>query len=262
MRVAVRTFAAYREAIGREQVEVEAPEPLTAGEVWTLLAERFPGLRRYAPPARFAVNDEFVSPDHRLRDADEVALIPPVSGGAGGEPGGASPRIVVRLTAEPIRPEALVAAVADPSAGAVVLFCGTVREGSRGRRIEHLEYEAYAALAEREMRRIAEEAVQRWPLRAVALVHRTGRLRVGEVSVGVAAASAHRAEAFAAAHFLIDTLKQVVPIWKKEVWAGGGAWVGAAPTAEVAAIAAPPEPAASPGGARTGDIPGDATGEG
>jgi molybdopterin synthase catalytic subunit len=266
MRVAVRTFAAYREAIGREQVEVEAPEPLTVGEVWTLLAERFPGLRRYAPPARFVVNDEFVSPDHRLRDADEVALIPPVSGGAvsggaEGEPEAASPRITVRLTAEPIRPEALVAAVADPAAGAVVLFCGTVREGSRGRRIEHLEYEAYAALAEREMRRIAEEAAQRWPLCAVALVHRTGRLHVGEVSVGVAATSAHRAEAFAAARFLIDTLKQVVPIWKKEVWAGGGAWVGAAP-AEVAAAAAPPRPAASSGQGRARDVTGDATGEG
>ncbi len=232
MRIAVRTFAAYRQAIGQGAFTLDLPAGTTPGQVWSTLAERYPDLRRFPPPARFAVNDEFVGPEHALAEQDEVALIPPVSGGddgpgdAGAEAGSVTAEIRVGLTREPIDAAALVASVGDPRAGAVVLFCGTVREHSRDRQVQFLEYEAYEALAEREMRRIAEEAARRWPVLRLAAVHRLGRLNVGETSIAIAASAPHRADAFAAARFVIDTLKQTVPIWKKEVWGDGEEWIG------------------------------------
>src|SRR3990170_1981285 len=135
-----------------------------------------------------------------------------------------SMRIAVRTFAA--YRQAIVASVNDPRAGAVMLFCGTVREHSRERRVQFLEYEAYEALAEREMRRIAEEAARRWPVLRLAAVHRLGHLNVGETSIAIAISAPHRADAFAAARFVIDALKQSVPIWKKEVWGGGEEWIG------------------------------------
>jgi molybdopterin synthase catalytic subunit len=231
MRIAVRTFAAYRQAIGQGELTLDLPAGTTPRQIWSALAERYPGLRRYPPPARFAVNDEFVEPEHALAERDEVALIPPVSGGD--DPGGAAARagpgtaaIRVGLTREPIDAASLVAAVGDPRAGAVVLFCGTVREHSRDRQVRFLEYEAYEALAGREMRRIAEEAARRWPVLRLAAVHRLGHLDIGETSIAIAVSTPHRADAFAAARFIIDTLKLTVPIWKKEVWGDGEEWIG------------------------------------
>lgn len=237
MRIAVRTFAAYRQAIGQSQLTLDLPAGATPREVWSALADRFPGLRRFPPPTAFAVNDEFIDPDRPLAERDELALIPPVSGGepAMGMPPGReagegppAPQAVIRvaLTREPVDIPALLAAVGDPRAGAVALFCGTVREHSRGRTVQFLEYEAYETLAEREMRRIAEEAAHRWPALQVAVLHRLGHLEVGEISVAIAVAAPHRADAFAAARFIIDTLKQTVPIWKREVWGEGEEWIG------------------------------------
>ena len=232
MRIAVRTFAAYRQAIGQGAFTLDLPAGTTPGQVWSTLAERYPDLRRFPPPARFAVNDEFVGPEHALSEQDEVALIPPVSGGedgvsdVGAEAGSVTAEIRVGLTREPIDAAALVASVGDRRAGAVVLFCGTVREHSRDRHVQFLEYEAYEALAEREMRRIAEEAARRWPVLRLAAVHRLGHLNVGETSIAIAVSAPHRADAFAAARFVIDALKQSVPIWKKEVWGGGEEWIG------------------------------------
>jgi molybdopterin synthase catalytic subunit len=132
---------------------------------------------------------------------------------------------VVELVREPIRVVGLLDAVRHPGAGAVVLFLGTVRRHSRGRDVDRLEYEAYEVLARREMTRIAEQARDRWGAR-LALVHRLGTLAVGEISVAVAAAAPHRRDAFEAGRFAIDTLKQTVPIWKKEIWASGSEWIG------------------------------------
>ena len=232
MRIAVRTFAAYRQAIGQGAFTLDLPVGTTPGQVWSTLAEQYPDLRRFPPPARFAVNDEFVGPEHALAEQDEVALIPPVSGGddgaggTGAEAGSITAEIRVGLAREPIDAAALVASVGDRRAGAVVLFCGTVREHSRDRHVQFLEYEAYEALAEREMRRIAEEAARRWPVLRLAAVHRLGHLEVGETSIAIAVSAPHRADAFAAARFVIDTLKQNVPIWKKEVWGDGEEWIG------------------------------------
>lgn len=132
---------------------------------------------------------------------------------------------MIRVTTEPISAEAVAATVSRSSSGAVVTFSGVVRDNARGRRTQYLEYEAYPEMAESEMRRIAEEARRRWPIDAIAIVHRIGRLEIGEASVVIAVASPHRGEAFDACEFAIDTLKHTVPIWKKEFTQDGSYWV-------------------------------------
>jgi len=139
------------------------------------------------------------------------------------------------ITAGAIDSSRLLRAVRDPAAGAVVVFLGTTRNRNAGRRVVRLEYEAFASMAEREMRRLADEAKRRWPVARVAMAHRTGIVPVGEASVGIAVSAAHRAEAFAACHWLIDRLKEIVPIWKKEHFRGGAVWIGAQQTLPVRA---------------------------
>lgn len=223
--VTVRLFASYREAVGASQIQLPLPDDADGAALWSALVDRYPGLRRLPPPAGYAVNDEYVSGNRPLRGAGEVALIPPVSGGSedATRPGRA---VLIELTTAPISSDRVLQAVADPRAGAVVLFLGVVRDNARGRRVDHLVYEAYDALARRELEKIAAVVTERWPVTRLAIVHRTGRLGVGEPSVAVAVSAPHRGEAFEAGRYMIDTLKQTVPIWKKEVWEGGAAWVG------------------------------------
>jgi len=223
MQITISLFAAHRETVGAPTVTVTVPPGTTAGEVWDLLAVRHPALRRLPPPTAVAVNDAVHPATHPLADGDRVALLAPVSGGAADR--GAAGNPILDLVREPIRVDALLDAVRHPGAGAVVLFLGTVREHSRGRDVERLEYEAYEALARAEMARIASHAVERWGVR-IAMVHRLGTLDIGEISVAIVVAAPHRRDAFEAGRFAIDTLKQTVPIWKKEVWAGGAEWIG------------------------------------
>lgn len=218
MEISIRAFASYREAIGRPRLVLDVPEGTTAAAVWDDLARRFPGLQRLPQPMAFAVNDQYVAAGTPLHAADELVLLPPVSGGAH-----------TALTSAAIDVAALLDRVRHRDAGAVVLFLGTVRDHNYGRRVEFLEYEAYQALALREMERVAAEAEQRWPLLGIGMEHRVGHLDVGEISVAIAVAAAHRREAFEAGRFAIDTLKHTVPIWKKEVWGDGSEWVGSEP---------------------------------
>ncbi len=134
---------------------------------------------------------------------------------------------LLEIVAAPIDPTRLLAAVGDPAAGASVLFLGTTRNQNDGRRVIRLEYEAFASMAVREMRRLARQAKRQWPLCRVAMAHRIGLVPVGEASVGIAVSAGHRAEAFEACHWLIDRLKEIVPIWKKEHYRGGTVWIGA-----------------------------------
>lgn len=220
VKIKVRLFASYREAVGASQVELPLHDDADGAALWTALVARYPGLRTLPPPSGYAINDEYVAGNRPLRGAAEVALIPPVSGGDDGA-------VTVELTGGPISTDRVLRAVADPRAGAVVLFLGVVRDNARGRRVDHLVYEAYETLARREMAKIAAAVTERWPVTRIAIVHRTGRLEVGEPSVAVAVSAPHRREAFEAGRYTIDTLKQTVPIWKKEVWEGGAAWIGA-----------------------------------
>lgn len=218
MNISVRAFASYREAIGHKHVTLDVASGATAAQVWEALRTRYPGLGGLPTPMAFAINDTYVPPETVLRDRDELVLIPPVSGGAD-----------VALVDGPIDVTGLLERVRHSQAGAVVLFLGTVRDNREGRPVHHLEYEAYQAMALREMARVAGEASRQWPVLRLAMVHRLGLLQVGDISVAIAVSAPHRREAFAAGKFAIDTLKQTVPIWKKEVWEGGEVWVGSEP---------------------------------
>jgi molybdopterin synthase catalytic subunit/molybdopterin converting factor small subunit len=220
MKVQVRLFARYREAAGHDRVELELPEGGTAESAWQAVSRRFPVLGPYRPFTLFAVRNDYVEPDHPLREGDELCLFPPVSGGA-------PDADWIQVTSEPLSERALCESVGDAGAGAVVLFSGVVRDKTSGRRVKFLEYEAHVSMAEAKMREIAEAVRDRWPaVRRIALVHRIGRLEIGESSVMIAVSSPHRRHAFEACHFAIDRLKDTVPVWKKEYFEDGEVWVG------------------------------------
>jgi len=220
VRVRVRLFARYREALGRERLEVDLPEGGTVEAAWSAIADRHPELAPYRPFTLFAVGQDYVSPDHRLRPDDELFLFPPVSGGAAGAD-------IYRVVNEPLSPDAIAAEVDDPGAGGIVIFSGVVRNETGGRPVKFLEYEAHAPMAEVKMREIGEAVRVRWPgVRRVAMLHRIGRLEIGEASVLIAVAAAHRGDAFEACRYAIDTLKRTVPVWKKEHFEDGEVWVG------------------------------------
>jgi molybdopterin synthase catalytic subunit len=215
MRVTVLFFGALREAAGAKELSVALPPAASVAALRALLVETQPAFGPLAGRLRVAVNREF-SPDERaLADGDEVAFLPPVSGGGGR----------CTLSERPLDPEAVAARVAGADAGGLVSFVGAVRDRARGRAIRHLEYEAYPEMAIAEMERVCDAAEARWPGVRVAIAHRVGHLEVGDLAVVVVAAAPHRAEAFEACRFAIDTLKQDVPIWKKEVAADGAYWV-------------------------------------
>jgi molybdopterin synthase catalytic subunit/molybdopterin converting factor small subunit len=207
MRVTVRLFAGLRERAGAAERELEGVTRVS--EVWPAL-----GLGDEPDGLLYAVNRRYAESSQELSDGDEVALIPPVSGGA------------FRVTEEPLSLEAVVGEVADESAGAVAAFLGTARRQSRGRTVLYLEYEAYADMAEDVMAQLAAELERQYDLWAVAIHHRVGRVEIGEASVAIAVSAPHRQDALAACRDAIDTLKQTVPLWKKEVYEGGEEWVG------------------------------------
>jgi len=205
--VTVRLFAGLRERAGWSKRELD--DVATVADVWPALA-----LGDEPPGLLYAVNQEYADRGRPLEDGDEVALIPPVSGGA------------FRLTDRPIDPSSVVDEVADPKAGAVATFLGTTRVESRGRTVHYLDYEAYGGMAEKVMAELAEGLKAKHDLCAVAITHRTGRVEIGEISVAIAVSAPHRAAALAACGEAIDTLKETVPLWKKEVYEGGEEWIG------------------------------------
>jgi molybdopterin synthase catalytic subunit len=216
--VLVRLFASYREAAGVGHLQVELPPGATVRDAIHEVLREHP-LVAEGRQLVIARNREYVEPDAALSDGDEVALIPPVSGGATK----ATARIAV--TSEPLRVEDALDAVRDDAFGGLVVFLGTVRNTSRGVPVTHLEYEAYAEMAERTMREIAQRLEREHAPARIAMHHRVGDLAIGETAVIVAAGAPHRDAAFAAARQAIDELKTIVPIWKKEHTADGAVWI-------------------------------------
>lgn len=216
MRVTVRLFGPVREAVGAKELHVQLPHAANAATLRALLAEKHPELAAFGARLRVSVNREFAAEDASLADGDEVAFLPPVSGGSA---------MRCSISDQPLDADAVAARVVGADAGGVVTFVGAVRDHSRGHAIEHLEYEAYPEMAVQEMERICDEAARRWPGTRVAIAHRVGHLAIGDLAVVIVAAAAHRAEAFDACRFAIDALKQSVPIWKKEVARDGAYWV-------------------------------------
>ena len=217
--VRARLFARLREQAGTDEESLELPAGSTVADVYDALRRSHPGLEVDRNAIRAAVNQEFAGWDVIVANGDEVAFIPPVSGGA--HPVG----VLFELTARPLDARRMETAVAHKEAGGICTFTGVVRDNSRGRSVTHLEYEAYAEMATAQMRRIADEIADRWPEARVAMAHRTGRLEVGEPSVVVSVSSPHRAEAIAACKWGIDRLKETVPIWKKEHAGDGTYWI-------------------------------------
>jgi len=225
MQVRVLLFGSLREAAGAKELAVALPERARVVALRELLMASQPAFEKLAGRLRVAVNREFASDDAVLADGDEVAFLPPVSGGSNRRANPDPGRARCTISERPLDAEAVAARVAGADAGGVVSFLGAVRDTARGRTIHHLEYEAYPAMALVEMERICDTAAQRWPAARVAIAHRVGHLAIGDLAVVVVAAAAHRAEAFEACRFAIDTLKETVPIWKKEVATDGEYWV-------------------------------------
>jgi MoaE-MoaD fusion protein len=223
MRVHVLFFGRLKEIVGRGEEEAELSEGARLEDLFARYGQRYPELGAFRDSVVAAVNQVFVDWQSPLSAGDEVAFLPPVSGGAG-LPDTALERDVVRLVRVPIAVAEVVAGLKAPEDGAVVAFEGIVRNHSAGQRTLYLEYEAYQAMALAKLHEIAEEMHGRFPIDHVALIHRLGRLEIGETSVFVGVASAHRAAAFEACRFGIDTLKRTVPIWKKEYFEGGAVW--------------------------------------
>ena len=206
MRVTVRIFAGLRERAGWSERDVEAA---TVADVWRQL-----GLGEEPAGLLYAVNQEYAERSAALSDGDEVAVIPPVSGGS------------FRLVEGPLDLAVVIAEVEDERAGAIATFQGTVRRQSRGRQVIALEYEAYSGMSEKIMAEIAAGVKERYDLCEVAIAHRTGRCDVGEVSVAIAVSAPHRQDALTACKDVIDELKERVPLWKKELYEGGEEWIG------------------------------------
>ncbi len=207
MRVTVRLFAGLRERAGKARIEIENVERVE--DVWPALK-----LGAEPPGLLYAVNRDYVERGHELADGDEVALIPPVSGGS------------FRLVEGSLEVAAVLREVEDPEAGAVASFVGTVRRRSRGREVLHLEYEAFEEMAEPLLARLGTELTERHGLCAVAIHHRLGRVEIGEASVVIAVSAPHRSAALDACREAIETLKTTIPLWKKEVYSGGEEWIG------------------------------------
>ncbi|MEZ4563916.1 MAG: molybdopterin converting factor subunit 1 [Thermomicrobiales bacterium] len=215
--VNLRYFAAMREALGRSSERVGVPSGTTAGDMLARLVTEQPKLERMRSIVLVMVNQAYAPADTILRDGDEVAFIPPVSGGAPD---------YFRVQEAPIDTRDVESMVMDAGAGAIVTFSGSVRDHGRGMSVSMLEYEAYAPAAERMMAQVGEEIRERWPVIRIAMAHRTGALPVGEVSVVIAISSAHRDAAYEASRYAIERLKEIVPIWKKEHYEDGAAWLG------------------------------------
>jgi molybdopterin synthase catalytic subunit len=230
MEVRVLFFGMLKDLAGKSSDLLELPESASVADVLAHYQAHLPRLKDLLPWLAVAVNQHYAGSETKLNPDDEVALLPPVSGGSGEAAGGtragqpAGSRRYASIVREAIDTQQVLANLKRSEDGAAVMFEGVVRNQTRGRRTLYLDYEAYEEMALRQMEALAEQSLKQFEIRDVALVHRLGRLEIGETSVLVAVASAHRAAAFDACRWLIDTLKRTVPIWKKEYFEDGAVW--------------------------------------
>jgi molybdopterin synthase catalytic subunit len=233
MKIGVLFFGVLKDVVGRSSETINLPEGTRVREVLFYYAREAPRFEAMVPSLAISVNREYSGAERELREGDEVGLLPPVSGGSakgGGIQGEVRDKVredvrdQVRIVREPIDTEAVVERLKRSADGAVVIFEGVVRDNTRGRRTLYLDYEAYEAMARQQMESLAVEARARFGVRGVSIVHRLGRLEIGETSVLIVVTAAHRGAAFEACRWIIDTLKKTVPIWKKEYFEDGAVW--------------------------------------
>jgi molybdopterin synthase catalytic subunit len=220
MLVTVRFFAAARDRAQRASLELELPAGATVQALVDALLVQLPDLASLMPKLRIAVAEEFAEPHDVIPEGAEVALIPPVAGGTSA---------LFRLQDTPLSLQEVVDAVSATSQGGLVTFTGAVRDHSKGKRVTRLDYEAYGPMAEKKLAQIGAEAREKWPGTQVAVLHRVGTLLPGDLAVVIAVSAPHRKEAFRACEYVIDRLKEDVPIWKKEFAEDGEVWVGLGP---------------------------------
>jgi MoaE-MoaD fusion protein len=242
MRVRVLFFGVLKDLAGKSSDSIELPDGASVRDVLAQCEAQIPKLKESLPSLALAVNQQYAGPDATLKDGDEVALLPPVSGGAPDAAGGTPAGQPARQNAQRQRYSLIVRDVIDTRRiadglkrgedGAVLVFEGVVRNQTRGRRTLYLDYEAYEEMALEQMESLASQAVRQFQIRDVAIVHRLGRLEIGETSVLIAVLSAHRGAAFDACRWLIDTMKRTVPIWKKEHFEDGVVWADGEPFPE------------------------------
>ncbi len=219
MEVRVLFFGMLKDLAGRPNETVTLSDSASLGDVLLHFEKRIPKLRELLPSIAISVNREYAGPEFPLHPGDEIALLPPVSGGAGR----------ASIVRNKIDAESVVKSIKRPEDGAVVVFDGIVRNHTRGRRTLYLDYEAYDEMAVEQMESLAQRALADFQIRDVAIVHRLGRLEIGETSVLIVVASPHRAAAFDACRWIIDNLKRTVPIWKKEHFEDGAVWADGEP---------------------------------
>jgi molybdopterin converting factor subunit 1 len=214
LKIRARFFGLYRELVGSSQVDLEIEDKASLAELKHKLLVFFPQLADFRDNLLLAVNSEYGTAEQQIQEGDEIAVLPPLSGGAD-----------VEITTAPISAEALAKKVKRDCYGALVAFIGTVRDNSEGYNVLSIEYEAFQEMALKKLAEVATEVRARWQPLDIAITHRVGKMAVGEVALVIAVASPHRKEAFAACQYAIDRIKEVVPIWKKEMREGGEAWI-------------------------------------
>ena len=231
MQVRVLFFGVLKDLAGQSADSLSLPEHAILGDVLAHYEARVPGLRTLSSSLAMSINQEYAGPESKLQPGDEIALLPPVSGGSGDAALDSSVERgnCARIVRNKIDTAALLGKIKCPPDGAVVVFEGVVRDNSRGRRTLLLDYEVYEDMALKQMNGLIEQALSQFRVREAAIVHRVGRLQIGETSVVVVVASAHRGAAFDACRWLIDTLKLTVPIWKKEYFEDGAVWADGEP---------------------------------
>ena len=221
MKVRVLFFGQLKEIVGTASEEAELSEGARVQDLFERYGRRFPKLDGFRSSIAASINHEYAAWKSPLCNGDEVAFLPPVSGGEHATVAGED---IFQLVRSPIDPHEIAESVKAAEDGAAVVFDGFVRNNFKGQKTLYLEYEAYEAMAYAKMREIGAEIREKFPVHRIAIVHRLGRLEIGETSVLIAVSSAHRKEAFEACRYAIDTLKKTVPIWKKEYFAGGAVW--------------------------------------
>jgi MoaE-MoaD fusion protein len=226
MRVRVLFFGMLKDAAGKSSEAIELPSSALVRDLLAVCEAQIPRLKESMPSLAVAVNQEYAGPDTKLQENDEVALLPPVSGGA---PDDANAKRHASIVRSPIDTQNILNGLKRSEDGAALVFEGIVRNQTRERKTLYLDYEAYEEMALQQMELLATQALQQFQVRNVAIVHRLGRLEIGETSILIAVVSAHRAAAFEACRWLIDTLKRTVPIWKKEHFEDGAVWADGEP---------------------------------
>jgi molybdopterin synthase catalytic subunit len=219
--IKVRLFAALKEIIGKNQLDLQIQEGSSVKDVIAAVEETYPAVKKIIQISKYAVNMEYIDAEKKLIDGDEITIIMPVSGGACSGPGA---DMYVEITGKKIDTGKVLDFVSDASAGSVLLFNGTVRDNDDGKPVEYLYYEAYEEMAVKEIKKLIADAFNKYNIIKVCIIHRIGKMDIGEISISIGISSPHREDSYLASKFLIDNIKETVPVWKKEMFEEGGRW--------------------------------------